>query len=545
MQGKSIRMQGFMNKKSECTRIIVGIDWDHHPLGKPETWPPSLVTTLSILLNSKFPMFLFWGKEHYCFYNDAYKPSLGNAGKHPDAIGKKAKEVWPEIWDIIYPQIKQVMEGGEATWHEDMLLPIFRNNKIEDVYWTYSYSPVFEEKGNVTGVFVTCTETTAKVHSEKELIKLAKALRAKALKLQESENKYKMLFQNSPLPKFMYDLETLHILDVNDAALEKYGYSKTEFLSLDMIALRPATEVAYFMSMVKKLRAGKPISSYGPILHKKKNGNVFTVEVNLHKNIYNGKEAVIKVITDITEKQVYENKLKQLNESLIKSNRELQQFASITAHDLQEPLRMISNFTGLLEKKYSEKLDEKALQYIYFAKDGATRMQHLIADILEYARLDGHAAVFELVNIDEIINQVLEDLKHRIKKTKAVINYPGVNVNLMGNTNLLYRLFLNLISNALKFVSNDTNPVVSISLKDKDKFWQFAITDNGIGIAAEDQPKLFIAFNRLHSRESFEGSGLGLATCKKIVEQHHGKIWVESEEGKGTTFYINFQKISA
>lgn len=930
MTGNVLAKKIFINNESECSRIIASFDWRRHPLGNPENWPQSLITTLGILLHSKFPMFLFWGREHYCFYNDAYRPSLGIAGKHPDAIGKTGKEVWPEIWDVIYPQIAQVMGGGEATWHEDVLLPIFRNNKLEDVYWTYSYSTVFDETAKVAGVFVTCSETTAKVISEKKLIDLSRALRSRAnavarsndqltknierlnkaekmahfgsfewniksgkitwsdelyrifgtepgliepdvnfalehndnpvekerilkkldyciannmpfteifeftrndgsqrmikidallveeqqsiettmsgviiditekerlekerlelaaiienslneiyifdasslkfmyinegallnigytfdelieltpvditpefstesfrnmmnplikhdrrivvfntvhlrkngstypvevhlqkmtylgkpvlvaiiidttvqqdalrqreqerlenealinntsdslwsvdreqklitanqsfikkmqaasgkivnrgddlllndlfsdtvlddyqtaykkalmgqkivmeirnqnaaglvnewtelslnpiidddaiigvacyakditesknvtLRLQESENKYKLLFESSPLPKLVYDLGTLHILDVNEASLEKYGYTKSQMLELDMNDLRPASEKKDFLSLIKQLKDGHHLLSYGPMVYKKKDGTTFTADVNLHKINYNGKEAVIAIISDISEKQAYENKLKQLNKSLLESNRELQQFASRTAHDLQEPLRMISNFTGLLEKNYGDIPDEKALQYIYFAKDGANRMQHLIADILEYARVDGKSAGFEPVNIDEIIKQVLKDMKHRIEKTKAVINYTGDNVNIMGNANLLYRLILNLISNALKFVSKDTNPVVSISVKDKGRIWEFAITDNGIGIAAEDQAQLFTAFNRLHSRQSYEGSGLGLATCKKIVEQHHGKIWLHSEEGKGTTFYFTFKKI--
>ncbi len=144
----------------ELTR---NFDWSKTSIGPLGTWPQSLKTTLSIILNSKFPMFLFWGPEHICFYNDSYRPSLGNNGKHPAALGMPGKTVWPEIWKDIRPLINQVMERGEATWSEDQLLPIYRNGKLEDVYWTFSYSPVIEESGNIAGVFVTCSETTEKV----------------------------------------------------------------------------------------------------------------------------------------------------------------------------------------------------------------------------------------------------------------------------------------------------------------------------------------------------------------------------------------------
>jgi two-component system sensor histidine kinase VicK len=152
----------FLAGGGEMGAITRSVKWADNILGKPDTWPQSLRTTLSILLNSKFPMFLFWGPELICFYNDAYRPSLGNNGKHP-AVGMRGQDLWPEIWKDIKPLIDQVLAGGEASWSEDQLLPIYRNGKLEDVYWTFSYSPVYDESGTPEGVFVTCNETTGKV----------------------------------------------------------------------------------------------------------------------------------------------------------------------------------------------------------------------------------------------------------------------------------------------------------------------------------------------------------------------------------------------
>lgn len=156
--------RGFLSKGGECGALIRSIDWGKNYLGPVEQWPQSLLTTLSILLNSKFPMFLYWGPELICFYNDAYRPSLGNNGKHPSIMGMRAEEAWVEIWPIIKPLIDQVLAGGEATWSEDQLIPIYRNGQIEDVYWTFSYSPAHDESGKPAGVYVTCTETTQKVN---------------------------------------------------------------------------------------------------------------------------------------------------------------------------------------------------------------------------------------------------------------------------------------------------------------------------------------------------------------------------------------------
>ncbi|MEO5648058.1 MAG: PAS domain-containing sensor histidine kinase [Chitinophagaceae bacterium] len=155
----------FLSGGGKMGALIRLKDWTKTPLGAIENWPQSLRSTLNIILRSKFPMFLWWGPDLLCFYNDAYRPSLGKFGKHPSILGIPAKEAWPEIWDIIYPLIKQVLADGESTWSEDQLIPIYRNGKLEDVYWTFSYSAVSDESGNTAGVLVTCSETTDKVNS--------------------------------------------------------------------------------------------------------------------------------------------------------------------------------------------------------------------------------------------------------------------------------------------------------------------------------------------------------------------------------------------
>jgi len=159
----------FLANGGEMGALTRAKDWSATPVGPIDSWPQSLRTTLGILLHSKFPMFLFWGPDHICFYNDAYRPSLGNDGKHPAILGQKGAEFWPEIWDFIKPLIDQVLTKGEATWHEDQLLPIYRNGKMEDVYWTFSYSPVNNDEGKIDGVLVICNETTEKVKIHKKL----------------------------------------------------------------------------------------------------------------------------------------------------------------------------------------------------------------------------------------------------------------------------------------------------------------------------------------------------------------------------------------
>jgi len=182
----------FLNNGGEMGELMREKDWQKTSLGSPETWPHSLRTTLSILLNSKFPMYLFWGPELLCFYNDAFRPSLGNDGKHPKMLGEKAEEQWAETWAHIKPMIDHVL-AGNALWNEDQVIPIYRNEKLEDAFWTYSYSPIFDELENTSGVFVTCTETTDKVHTLR--------------KIAESEENFRAMSDNIPNLAWMADAE--------------------------------------------------------------------------------------------------------------------------------------------------------------------------------------------------------------------------------------------------------------------------------------------------------------------------------------------------
>ncbi|WP_315815174.1 PAS domain-containing protein [Paraflavitalea speifideaquila] len=192
----------FLQGGGEMGALTRAYRWEETSLGGPAQWPQSLRTTISIVLNNCFPMFLFWGPELLCFYNDAYRPSLGNNGKHPDALGKPAVEIWPEIWTVIKPLIDQVMAGGPAIWREDQLIPIYRNGHLEDVYWTFSYSPVRDESNAVAGVLVTCTETTEKVQQLATVVEFSKEL-----KRQVAERTSELAASNLQLRRSNQELE--------------------------------------------------------------------------------------------------------------------------------------------------------------------------------------------------------------------------------------------------------------------------------------------------------------------------------------------------
>ena len=251
---------------------------------------------------------------------------------------------------------------------------------------------------------------------------------------------------------------------------------------------------------------------------------------------------------DITERKYIEKQLTELNQDLIRqakeleiSNRELEQFAYVASHDLQEPLRMITGFLALLEKKYKQSLDERGKKYIYFAIDGAKRMRQIILDLLEFSRISNVEEEIEEIELGEIIKEILILNRKAISESKAKIIYQDL-PKVRAIKVFMLQLFQNVINNALKYKREDVTPMILIEAQDIGKFWQISISDNGIGIDQNYFDKIFVIFQRLNRKEDYAGTGMGLAICKKIVEGMGGKIWVQSIKNEGTTFYFTLPK---
>lgn len=231
-----------------------------------------------------------------------------------------------------------------------------------------------------------------------------------------------------------------------------------------------------------------------------------------------------------------EKKVEQRTAELERKNKELEQFAYVASHDLQEPLKTTSGFVELLRKQYKGRLDETADKYLDYISQASDRMRTLIKDLLDYSRI-GRAKAFVPVDCNVLLHEVLADMDKGIKENGAVVRSADLPVVYAFSTELKL-LFQNLISNSIKFKRPDVPPVVNIHAEKENHGWKFAISDNGIGIEKQHLDRIFIIFQRLHNRKDYEGSGIGLAHCKKIVELHGGKIWVESKPGAGSTFYF-------
>jgi len=242
------------------------------------------------------------------------------------------------------------------------------------------------------------------------------------------------------------------------------------------------------------------------------------------------------MMMDVSDRQRFMNAQTRYASMLRRSNEQLQQFAYITSHDLQEPLRMVISYLQLLERRYSNALDSDAHEFIAYAVDGAARMRALISGLLQYSRLDGDQDTQEPVSAGEILDRALNNLSVAITDSGAVITHDTL-PQIQADPLQFMQLFQNLIGNAIKFRSQEP-PKIHIGVEKKGEEWQFSVKDNGIGIAPEYQERVFAMFQRLHNRTEYAGTGIGLAICKKIVERHGGRIWIESEAGKGATFYF-------
>jgi len=232
--------------------------------------------------------------------------------------------------------------------------------------------------------------------------------------------------------------------------------------------------------------------------------------------------------------------LHQKTEDLTRSNKELEQFAYVASHDLQEPLRMVTSYVQLLSQRYKDKLDRDANEFIDFAANGATHMYQLINDLLAYSRVGTRESPFELVDCEDVFHKSVNNLKVAVEESGAEVTHDPL-PKAVADFSQLEQLFQNLIGNGIKF-RGEESPRVHISARANGNHWIFSVRDNGIGIAPEYKERIFVIFQRLHVKDKYPGTGIGLAICKKIVERHGGRIWVESEPRKGATFYFTLPK---
>jgi PAS domain S-box-containing protein len=349
--------------------------------------------------------------------------------------------------------------------------------------------------------------------------------------LQQSEKRFRSIFEGVDDAIFVESMKG-EILDVNDRACEMFGWTHEEFVTKTVSDLVPVGQIAVIPEEMGEDIPEIPIET----VNIRSNGEEFPVEITARLQTIGDEEVMLAVVRDITERKEAEEVLEGYRSELERSNESLEQFAYVASHDLQEPLRMISSFMELLSAQYAEQLDENAQEYIDFAVDGAQRMQRLVLNLLTFSRVGTRGKSFEKIECEDVLEISLTNLKVALEESAAVVTHDPLPV-VMADEDQLAQLFQNLIGNAIKFIEEGP-PKVHIGVSEGKGFHRFSIQDNGIGIAPENLERIFGASQRLHSIDEYPGTGLGLAICKKIVERHGGRIWVESEPGVGSTFYF-------
>ena len=391
----------------------------------------------------------------------------------------------------------------------------------QQIVVSMTISPVRDENGKIVGTSAIARDITER---------------------KKAEERFYKAFNASPEPMTIATLSEGRYIDVNESFVRVTGYQHEEVVG------RTSLEVKFWGRPEDRDKLIEILAKQGSVRDLEitfltKSGEKRTGLDSAEVIEIAGQKCILAIFKDITEQKILEKQRKRAEEALAlragelaRSNAELEQFAYVASHDLQEPLRMVASFTELLAKRYQDKLDADAREFIAYAVDGATRMQRLIADLLNYSRVGTRGKPLEPVNCDAILERVLVSLKLAINESGAVVRHDPL-PTVMGDDLQLGQLFQNLLANAIKF-RGETPPVIHVSAEHTGNAWNFSVRDNGIGFAPEYAERIFMIFQRLHSKAEYPGSGIGLAICKKIVERHGGRIGVKSEPGRGANFFF-------
>ena len=327
----------------------------------------------------------------------------------------------------------------------------------------------------------------------------------------------------------------------NTGAEHIYGYAATEAIGQPITLLIPPGQRDELPQFIEKIKRGDSVKHYETERIHKNGGRIqMSITLSPVKDVAGEIVGISVIGRDITERKRAEEKLKHTLADLERSNRELEQFAYVASHDLQEPLRMVSSYTQLLAKRYEGRFDDKAKKYVRYAVDGAIRMQTLINDFLAYSRVGSRGRPPEPTDSHSVLGEAVRNLAALIEENRAVITNDDLPM-VRADASQLALVFQNLVANAIKFRRQDL-PRIHVSAQDQGREWVFAVQDNGIGIEPRHAERVFVLFQRLHTREEYPGTGIGLAVCKRIVERHGGKIWLASEPGNGSTFFFTIPK---
>ncbi len=440
-----------------------------------------------------------------------------------------------KIWNIVpgYLQaetgelINKIIRGIKI--HELETRRITRHGKLIDIL--FSASLLTGDGNDDLSIAVTERDVTQEKIADEQI--------------KESEKRFRNLFEYAPYPMWVYDANNLNFLEVNLTSTKLYGYSRDEFLSMKITDIRPEKEVQKLMEDLNQEVREEHSSSIWK--HRLRNNQVIDVEITSHTLNFKGQKAVLVISKDITGQKKAEEQIRQLNaelqmnvKQLETTNKELESFSYSVSHDLRAPLRALNGYSKMIEEDYQSVLDDEAKRLLRNIQSNALNMGTLIDDLLEFSRLGRKAVQKSKINNAALVNNILKEISVS-QKHNAVIQIDSL-APADADYSLLSQVWINLISNAIKYSSKKETPKVQISSKENENEIIFFVKDNGAGFNMSYADKLFGVFQRLHSTAQFEGTGIGLAIVQRIITKHGGRVWAEAKEGEGATFYFTLPK---
>jgi PAS domain S-box-containing protein len=557
---------------TEMARRMRGHDWASTALGPVETWPPALLTSVSICLDCAFPIFVWWGPELVIFYNDEYVPVLGPA-KHPDALGRPAAKVWAEIWPVIGPMIAQVMEHGKATRSRDLELHLNRAGFPEETYFSFSYSPIYDEHGRVGGVFCPCIETTEKIVGERRLTtlrdlaaqckgsvseKAAYDAAAGALAANERDVPFALIYrvaddgataeldaaagiaagvQAAPARVALGGVDDVWGLDevVRSArpVMREGLAARFAVLPTGAWATPPHTAVALPVQLPGQDRPRAIlVAGVSPMRALDDSYRTFFGLV------------ATQIAAGLADAQALEEERRRAA-ALAEIDRAKTAFFSNVSHEFRTPLTlMLGPLEDLLANAYGP-LPPDAAGGLALAHSNSLRLLKLVNSLLDFARIESGRveASYEPTDLAAVTMDLASVFRSAVERAGLVliVDCEPLDEPVYVDRDMWEKVVLNLLSNAFKFTFDGE---IAVALKARGDGIELTVRDTGVGIAEADLPKLFQRFHRVRNARSrtHEGSGIGLALVRELVRLHGGEIEVESREGVGTTFTARLPK---
>ncbi|MBP2291467.1 PAS domain S-box protein [Azospirillum rugosum] len=459
-------------------------------------------------------------RSNSVFFSRGWKAMLGyREDEVSDRLEEWEQRVHPDDLAAVHADLKRHLSGETAFYVNEHRVRC----KDGGYKWILDRGIVVGRgpDGAALRVVGTHTDITGHKHAEQAL--------------RERQELFEQIFVANSAIKLLIDPSDGSIVDANPAAADFYGHSLDRLRSMRVADLNvwSADDIRAEME-----RAAREERSYFHFRHRLASGAIRDVEVYSSPIAVNGRRLLLSLIHDITERRLAEAELSAKTAELERSNAELEAFAYVASHDLRQPLRTINSYLALVQRDLAGKLDADTGECMEFVRQGAQRMDRLIVDLLEYSRVGRKTRPFALHAAGTIVATARDNLEAAIFEAGAVVEIAPDLPPLWGDDVELTRLFQNLIGNAVKYRSSERRPVIRLGCTGEAAGWHFTVEDNGIGIAPEHFERIFGIFQRLHSADEYDGTGVGLAICKKIVEHHGGRIWVESELGEGSRFHL-------